>query len=405
MSINELLPKGLNVLWVDFLANGARLANSEYRKEMVRKAKESGVTHLVVDAKIPYGHTTYPSRYALHVGDWSDNRFQEWRGKDFLREIIREARGADLKIFANVDVFAEGTKKTRDGLAFEKKEWQVAYINPESSKLSAYAEDHDDDTIFVNPIHPEVVNHQLSILEEIVSGYDIDGIVLDRCRYPNVHADFSELSRSGFEAYIGQQVEQWPADILEPGPGGRRDEIKWGKWFPKWTEWRALNIKKFVQQARTVVKTAREDCLFGIYVGSWYPLYYQEGVNWASESYRTDLPWASADYHRSAYADELEFIMTGCYYPEVTVEEAALNERPASWYSVEGAINMSLEAINNKIPVIASLYLHDYNRNPEQFAKAVHMCRERTHGVMLFDAIYLEMYGWWDELHPLLQRT
>ncbi|BBH19458.1 hypothetical protein Back11_08030 [Paenibacillus baekrokdamisoli] len=403
--MNELLPKGMNVLWVDFLANGVRLADPEYRKKMVRQAKESGITHLVVDAKIPYGHTTYPSRYALHVGGWSDGRFQAWADKDFLREMIYEARAVDLKIFANVDVFAEGTKKTRDGLAFEKKEWQVVYVNSESSNLSAYSENHDDDTVFVNPIHPEVVSHQLSILEEIVSAYDIDGIVLDRCRYPNVHADFSERSKISFESYIGQQIEQWPADILEPGSGGMRDQIKRGKWFPQWTEWRALNIKKFVQQAKSVVKSTRSDCLFGIYVGSWYPLYYQEGVNWASESYRADLPWTSTDYHRSAYADELEFIMTGCYYPEVTVEEASANQRPASWYSVEGAINMSLEAINNRIPVIASLYLNDYDNNSQQFGKAVRMCRERTHGVMLFDAVYLESYGWWQELKPLLQRS
>lgn len=53
--------------------------------------------------------------------------------------------------------------------------------------LPVAAENAEDDTIFVNPIHEEVQRHQLGILEEIASNYKISGIVLDRCRYPNVY--------------------------------------------------------------------------------------------------------------------------------------------------------------------------------------------------------------------------
>jgi uncharacterized lipoprotein YddW (UPF0748 family) len=398
----EFLEKGINALWVDFLANGNRLSALEEREKFVRLAKEASVTHLVVDAKIPYGHTTYPSRHALHISEWSNGRFQNWENGDFLKEMICDARRVGLKVFANVNVFAEGTKASGDGMAFSKKEWQVVYLQTELS-LSVYAEDADDDTLFVNPIHPEVIDYELSIIKEIVSGYDIDGIVLDRCRYPNVHADFSELSRTKFEEFINETVENWPFEILEGAVQGDRTNVRQGKWFPKWTEWRALNIKQFVKQAKKTVKSVRPDCLFSIYVGSWYPLYYHEGVNWASETYRTDLAWASPDYYRSAYADELDFIMTGCYYPEVYIEEATANRRPAYWYSVEGAIDMSLEAINSRIPVVASLFLKDYEGNLEQFHNAVRLCRERTHGVMLFDAVYLEKYGWWQNMSSVLE--
>ncbi|AJY74308.1 family 10 glycosylhydrolase [Paenibacillus beijingensis] len=222
MPLHNQIEKGANVLWVDFLANGAHLADPSEQEALVSRAKESGVTHLVVDAKIPHGHTTYPSRYALHVSEWSDGRYQAWEGRDFMAEILREARSAGLKVLANVDVFMEGSKKSGEGIAFQKKDWEVVYIKPESSGLSAYAEGEDNDAVFVNPIHPEVVEHELSILREIVSGYGVDGIVLDRCRYPNIHADFSDRSREGFERYINQTVERWPYDILEPVAGGGR---------------------------------------------------------------------------------------------------------------------------------------------------------------------------------------
>ena len=80
---------------------------------------------------------------------------------------------------------------------------------------------------FVNPIHEEVQQHELGILKEIASNYNISGIVLDRCRYPNVYGDFSELSRRAFEQYIGQAVAQWPQDIFTLQEGTK--QIEYGR--------------------------------------------------------------------------------------------------------------------------------------------------------------------------------
>lgn len=50
-----------NILWVDFLANGTRLLEPKKMKELIQHALNSKITHLVIDAKIPYGFTTFPS--------------------------------------------------------------------------------------------------------------------------------------------------------------------------------------------------------------------------------------------------------------------------------------------------------------------------------------------------------
>lgn len=386
----------MNILWVDFLANGLRLADPEEIRKLVANAKRAGITHLVVDAKIPYGHVTYPSRIAPHVSSWSKGRFKVWQDRDFVGELSREARAAGLKVLANMDVFAEGTKASQDGMAYIKKEWQVVYYRPSASGSPSsfvLAEDYGQDSLFVNPIHPEVIAYEMAIIREVAAHCDVDGIVLDRCRYPNIYGDFSPLSRKRFEQYIGQQVVNWPEDILN----------QHGKWFARWTEWRAMNIKNFVKEAKRTVKSVKPECLFSVYVGSWYPLYFHEGVNWASSTYQANLDWTSEHYSQAAYGNELDFIMTGCYYPEVFKQEAKNNGRPADWYSVEGAIEISLEAMDGQVPVVASLYLKDYAGNWEQFAKAVRLCRERTDGVMLFDTVYLESYGWWEALPALLR--
>lgn len=383
-----------NILWVDFLANGTRLLEPEKMKELIQHALTSKITHLVIDAKIPYGFTTFPSEFAYHVSEMKDEQYHAWKGRDFLQEMIHHAKGSGLKIIANIDIYAEGNGIEKEGMVYDKPEWQVVHYNQALSNMPTAAENHNDPTVFVNPIHPEVEAYELNIIQEIVRTYDIDGVVLDRCRYPNIYGDFSDLSRAKFEAYIGQELKNWPEDIMTV----EEKKPVFGPLFPKWAEFRAKNIKNFVQKAKSVVKTKNSDLIFTIYVGSWYPLYYNEGVNWGSETYHPSLEWASDTYHTSGYAEEFDFIMTGCYYKEVTIEEAESNRRPASWYSVEGAIDMSKEAINGKIPVIASLYLKDYVNNVEQFKKAVQLCKEQSNGVMLFDTVYLEEYKWWGEL-------
>lgn len=401
------IAKGSNILWVDFLANSERLADPKEQTKLMQNASRSNITHIVVDAKIPYGHTTYPSQYALHVDTWSDGRYERWKGRDFLGELLEAGHAYGLQVYANINVFAEGINNSNDGLAYQHKDWQVKYYQPAVEGTPAQyinAEGYRETSLFVNPIHEEVQKHQLNIIEEVVTNYKVDGVVLDRCRYPNIYGDFSSLSREGFEKYIGQKVSNWPEDIfVAESINEHEEQLVRGPLFKKWVEWRAGNIKRFVQRAKKHVKQLNPNCLFSIYVGSWYPLYYNEGVNWASTSYQSDLDWVSNNYHEAGYADELDFLMTGCYYPEVYKEEAQRNNRPADWYSVEGAIEVSANVVNSKIPFFASLYLNDYHNNIEQFKKAVQLCREQSHGVMLFDVCYLEIYQWWDAMPDMLQ--
>ncbi|WP_217586540.1 alpha amylase family protein [Lentibacillus saliphilus] len=386
-----------HVLWVDFEANGQRLADPHEQERLISRAVDAGITHVVIDAKIPFGMTTYPSAYSGHVADWSNGWFTSWEKRDFLKEMTTLAKQNGLIVWANVNVFSEGTTLSKDGNAYDHPDWHVQFYSDAVASESNAAEYSDADTIFVNPINPDVMNQELNIIREVAT-YDIDGVVLDRCRYPNIYGDFSALSRQTFERYIGEKITTWPQDIMTLGAD---KSVQFGPYFAKWIEWRALNIKQFVQKARDVVKAS--GLTFANYTGSWYPLYFHEGVNWASETYKADYEWASETYGVSGLAEQLDVMMTGCYYPEVTISEARAHNRPADWYSVEGAIDLSLDVIQNATPYIGGLFLKDYTDQPEQFQRAIAMCKQKSRGVMLFDTIYLEQYGWWDVLKAALK--
>ena len=73
------------------------------------------------------------------------------------------------------------------------------------------ADEHN--AVFVNPADPEVRAYELSIIREIVSNYNVDGIVFDRMRYPSIYSDFSNISRIAFEGWLGKKIEHFPQDI------------------------------------------------------------------------------------------------------------------------------------------------------------------------------------------------
>ncbi|MCL6628011.1 MAG: family 10 glycosylhydrolase [Armatimonadetes bacterium] len=249
--------------------------------------------------------------------------------------------------------------------------------------------------IFVNPIG-DVRDYELKIIEELVSGYQIDGIIFDRMRYPNLYGDFSALSRSAFETWLGVPHIRWPEDVfaiqkqpwLPPKPG---------PYYKKWLEWRAWQIHDFASDATSLVRSIRPDAEVGVYVGSWYDSYYDVGVNWASRAFRAGYEWMTEEYQNTGFAEMFDYICTGCYYPIPTRDEARRSGKPEG-ATVEAACELSRKAIGTACPVYGSLYLLDYRDRPEAFAKSISVANRLTDGVMLFDLVYLEEYDWWSIL-------
>lgn len=254
------------------------------------------------------------------------------------------------------------------------------------------AEEHN--AIFVNPADPQARAYELSIIKELVQNYDIDGLVLDRMRYPGINSDFSDLSRKEFEAWLGKSVENWPVDIIEFGPLPS-DKPAWGPLFPKWIQWRAGVITSFLKQARSVIEASGKET--SVYVGSWYWDYYPLGVNWASDKFQPETEWADRTYASTGYAALNDWMTTGCYYPVPTREEAKeAGKSPGG--TVEAAAETSVKVIGAASFTYGGLYLLDYKGDPERFCRAVDVCQRITQGVMLFDLVYVEEYGWWDLL-------
>lgn len=432
------------ILWIDAVANLPRTDHRDGLAALLDRAVASGFTSVVVDVKPTSGEVLYMSRLAPRLGQWEPG-YELPSGYDLLATALAEAEPRGLEVFAGLNIFVEGYRqkgRLRGAILADPSRfgWEsVAYSasarhgEPEASSmkpsLAPISQFAGKDWVFVNPALPAVQEYEAALLAEVVQNYPVAGVILDRARYTGLDTDFSAATREGLSNYVGEKVRRWPEDVYElvtappDGDAGllRSSEGYWlrpGPFFSQWLTWRAQVIHDFIVAARRRVKAVRSDALFGLYAGSWYPSYYELGVNWASSGFQSDNVVAagpvSPGHQATGFAEELDLFMSGNYYPEVYEREAtgavdASREQgeakePAQvresnwWCTVEGACRLVEHVTRHVRPTYGSLYLAQYEGRPKRARQALEVCCAGSDGVMIFDSSHMDRLQWWDEL-------
>jgi hypothetical protein len=384
-------------MWFDATANFKRLSSADSIAYYLDKVKALGFTDVVVDVKPVTGEVLFTSRYAPVMREWDG--FRRLRTFDYIATFITEGHKRRLRIHAAFNMFAGGQIINGRGVVFAMHPEWASMIYTDTGIVPIFQLIKKKDVAMLNPVDTAVQHHELNVLRELVTRYALDGVILDRARFDDLNADFSALSRSLFEKTLGRKVEHFPDDIFvweKSADGTRRS--KPGRYFTQWLEWRASIIRDVIAQARDVVKQARPSIAFGDYAGAWYPLYFQDGANWASPTYdpSKEYRWASPGYKKTGYADLLDFFTAGNYYFEVATSELAAGKE--QWRSVEGSCEGLRHVIDKKTPVYGGLFVEQYRDQPGQFSQAVAMNLKKTDGLMVFDIVHIITRNWWDAL-------
>ncbi|MDG5799162.1 alpha amylase family protein [Marinilabiliaceae bacterium ANBcel2] len=376
------------ILWFDATANFERFSYQDSITYYLEKTKDAGFTDVVVCARPVSGDALYKSEILDEITHWRGvDRDIDW---DYLDYFITESKRLGLNIYASMNVFSGGHNYVNEGVVFRDEEF--ADMTTLLYEQNGFVDIKDIDnkySVFFNPVNPDVQEYVLDILEELTVSYDLDGVILDRARFDGIGSDFSELSKLAFEEYIGEEVSNFPGDIYD----WIRVEDKWervnGRLFNKWIEWRAKVIYDFFADARDLVKSLDPETKFGTYTGAWYPTYYNEGVNWASQDYdaSADFTWATEEYSNYGYAGLLDIYMTGVYYDRVQGDD---------WYSVQGGLKNAKRIVKDDVHVSGGLFVEIYKNDPETFSQAVEACLTQSDGLMIFDIVHLIDYGYWD---------
>jgi len=269
-------------------------------------------------------------------------------------------------------------------------------------------------TCFVNALNPEVRRRILDVVRELTTNYAIDGLVLDRCRYSNINNDFSDLSRNTFAQFLqnynpgsGKMLPQrtivhWPQDIYS-FPTAPGSEIVTGPLYKPWLEFRAGVIHDLVSDIARTAHSIKPQLVLGTYVGSWYPSYYEVGVNWGSDKTALRYSWFTHEYPRTGYAEFFDWISTGCYYPVATRADARRQGRSEKG-TVEFAAGLSGQAIANGAFLYPAVYVPDYAEHPENLLKALDAAGRQGQGWMIFDLSHINELDMWSVLERAADR-
>ena len=280
-------------------------------------------------------------------------------------------------------------------------EWLKEHATPgelftyaETPKYVPVVDDPDQKyTVFCDPLNPEVRQHELDIVQEVLTNYPVDGMVFDdRMRFAGINADFGPRDRAAFEAVVGKKLT-WPDDIFRnsqyPGQAPRP-----GPYLNRWLTFRARQISSWLADASSLTRKTRPGAQVAVYVGSWYGDYHKLGSNWAAPDFPAPYSWSTPEYRAAGYAGMLDWITTGCYYYDTTVAEAMAKRDPPG-ATVEAAGQLSNRVVNDSAWTYAGLYALVYNKHPEQFARAIKAAAASSQGVMVFDLSQIMEYNWW----------
>lgn len=239
--------------------------------------------------------------------------------------------------------------------------------------------------LMMNPNRPEVQKRALDILHEVVSLYDIDGVIYDdRLRYGNWNADFSFYTRALFEKYIGHPIT-WPDDVFKftLTPQLSRG-IKPGRYYQDWLNFRSLTLRNWLSQAKNLVKKTKPNVLFGVYVGSWYGEYPKFGSNYASPLFDAGFWFLTPEYQRTGFASQLDFLIAGAYYRNATIAEAMERNAPTG-NTVEFGGMLANRTTRDQCWTYTGIMLLDYQGNQKEIANALQAACGASQGVMVFD--------------------
>lgn len=402
-------------VWIDAGGNFKDYANNSAKiASDVKRIKETGFTDIIVDVRPTNGTVLFSSRQGTplkKIDSWVNGNYvwlERTADFDYLQAFIDAARDNGLRVNASINTMVGGYLCPyglgSDGPIFtdlNMRSW-ASVINTSDGLVNVMdLTDYSTDwgARFFNPANPDAQSYVLSIIEDLAK-YDLDGIILDRCRYDDysLQSDFSDESRKQFEKYIGKSVTNWPTDIMDAG------QASFNGWSTtaiqkQWLEFRAKVIHDFVEKAEKTVHGVNPDIRFGAYVGGWYSSYYYSGVNWAHPDYDPKADgyyWAGSNYRNYGYADHCDFMFIGAYAGVDSIYGSG------EWY-MEGFCKQAGELLKNVPysggPDIGNSSGFENGGQGDKMGDIVNVCiNNSTEGMFFFDLCHIKMYDYWPDI-------
>ena len=404
-------------VWIDGPANFRFYADSKDSiAKDCRRIADMGFTDIIVDVRPTGGNVLFKTDLAP-VMDCvpritPDGVVEMKRSADFdyLQAFIEEGHKAGLKVNAAINTMVGGWRvgDYTIGMVYdhpELRDWCTVDNTPEGL-VNNFDDTSTRGARFLDPANPEVQDFLIGLIADLAAYKDLDGIVLDRCRYDDraMDAGYTEAARKAFAEYIGHEPEQWPVFskqgmiFLEGDPTPLENQ---------WLTFRCKVIHDFVARAAAKVKEVSPGTRFGVYVGAWFSEYYRSGVNWTSPSYdlaaqEPTFSWATPEYQATGFADLLDFIFLGAYAPADAIHG---DEE----FTMEGFAKLGRKRLCGDVPFACGPDIGNSKGFPGGGQGAIMpeiaaTMNEYADGLFIFDLCHIRLYDYWDDFAVALGK-
>lgn len=274
-------PNVLRGAWVTTTASTGLNSLPEI-KQTVATFKAAGLNQIFV---VVYNNarTVYPSAVMQNlIGKQIKEGFE---GRDPLQEMITEAHAAGMKVHAWFEYgFASSFSANGGAIIAAKPGWAGKDINGKLLVKNGFD--------WLNAFHPEVQDFLMSLLKEVATKYDVDGIQGDD-RLPAMP------STGGYDSYT---VNLYKAENGGTNPPTDPKEASW-------LQWRAKKLNGFMKRIYTELKAIKPGMKI-IMAPSIYPFslneYLQDWPTWLDSSWVDGIIPQVYRYDIAAYKTTLQ---------------------------------------------------------------------------------------------------
>jgi uncharacterized lipoprotein YddW (UPF0748 family) len=274
-------PNVIRGAWVTTTASTA-LNSKDKIKETVATFKAAGMTHIFM---VVYNNarTMYPSTVMQNLT--GKPILEAFQGRDPLQEMIEEAHANNMKVYAWFEYGFASSYSANGGSILQAK---PAWASKDASGKLVVKNGFD----WLNAFYPEVQDFLMSLINEVVTKYNVDGIQGDD-RLPAMP------SEGGYDDYT---VNMYKAEHGGAAPPANTKD-------PAWLQWRAKKLNTFMKRIYTEVKAAKPAMKI-IMSPSIYPFslneYLQDWPTWVDSSWTDGIIPQVYRYDINAYKTTLQ---------------------------------------------------------------------------------------------------
>jgi uncharacterized lipoprotein YddW (UPF0748 family) len=202
------------------------------------------------------GYAMYPSAVAQKA-EIQPFVYKGTDGHDIIADLTNQAHRQGLLVIPWFE-FGFMAPPTSE-LAINHPEWLTRKRDGGDTSISAGGE-----VVWLNPFHPEVQEFISSLVLEIVTQYDVDGIQFDD--HMSLPYEF------GYDPYT---IALYTQETGNPPPNNPQDQL--------WMRWRADKITTFMLQLNQEVKAKKPRAIFSVspnYYDFAYKFHLQDWLTW-----------------------------------------------------------------------------------------------------------------------------